>query len=151
MLMQLAESGLNPTNLSTAKRPHASQSCAAAVNYCCNPKYAAESSYGDIKVTLEEFAENLSMEWASFPCSADGISYYHAGGKNVAHAPWRTETDKKGITKIGLLDIVEEAKTMFDKEEEEIKRQKIVAEKREKEEAEKKEASTSGGKFFGFF
>ncbi|KAI3408204.1 hypothetical protein GPALN_012050 [Globodera pallida] len=95
---------------------------------------------GDIKVTLEEFAENLSMEWASFPCSADGLSYYHADGKNVARAPWRTTTDEKGLTKTGLLDIVEEAKTMFDKEEVEIKRQKIVAEKREKEEAEKKES-----------
>uniref|UniRef100_A0A914HV08 Uncharacterized protein n=1 Tax=Globodera rostochiensis TaxID=31243 RepID=A0A914HV08_GLORO len=74
---------------------------------------------GDIKVTLEEFAENLSKEWASFPYSADGLSYYHADGQNKALVKWSE-----------LLDVLKEAKVLYD----EMK-------KREKEEAEKK-AST---------
>uniref|UniRef100_A0A914H6F8 Uncharacterized protein n=1 Tax=Globodera rostochiensis TaxID=31243 RepID=A0A914H6F8_GLORO len=52
------------------------------------------------KVTLEEFARNLSMEWASIPRSADGLSYYHADGKNVARVPWSK-----------LLDMLKEAKS----------------------------------------
>uniref|UniRef100_A0A914H751 BTB domain-containing protein n=1 Tax=Globodera rostochiensis TaxID=31243 RepID=A0A914H751_GLORO len=76
---------------------------------------------GDIKVTLEEFAENLSMEWASFPYSVDGLSYYHADGKNKALVKWSE-----------LLGVLKEAKVLYD----EMKN-------REKEEAGKK-ASTFG-------
>uniref|UniRef100_A0A183BLQ6 Chloroplast protein-transporting ATPase n=1 Tax=Globodera pallida TaxID=36090 RepID=A0A183BLQ6_GLOPA len=82
------------------------------------------------KMTLEKFAWNLSKEWASLPRSADGLSYYHADGKNVARAPWRTTTDKNGITKIGLLDVLEESKVLYD---EMIKKEKEEAEKKEQQ------------------
>jgi len=40
------------------------------------------------KLSKEQFAKNLSMEWAALPKDASGLSYYHGDGKNKAHRGW---------------------------------------------------------------
>ena len=40
------------------------------------------------KITEEEFAHNLSKEWAALPKDAGGASFYSGDGKNKAHRGW---------------------------------------------------------------
>ena len=40
------------------------------------------------EITEEEFAHNLSKEWAALPKDADGASFYSGDGKNKAHRGW---------------------------------------------------------------
>ena len=41
------------------------------------------------KITKEQFAKNLSMEWAALPAGAHNRSYYAGDGKNKAHRTWQ--------------------------------------------------------------
>ena len=41
------------------------------------------------QITKEQFAKNLSMEWAALPAGAHGRSYYAGDGKNKAHRTWQ--------------------------------------------------------------
>jgi hypothetical protein len=40
------------------------------------------------KISKEEFATRLSMEWAGLPKDISGKSYYEGVGSNKAHIPW---------------------------------------------------------------
>lgn len=42
------------------------------------------------EIGAEEFARNLSQEWASLPKDASGLSYYHGDGLNKAGVSWGT-------------------------------------------------------------